>query len=277
MDIKEYISSGIIENYVLGYVSPQEKQEVECMSHIYPEIKAELEQLQTTIENIAFTLEKNPPAHLKSKILDAIKNEKQEVVRKEKVAKVVTISSTNNSNLWKYMTAASIIVTIGLAYLFYITNNDLKSTNSELADITNELDENKLVYESQLAEYSDKIKEKKELIAFLQHSATKKIMLKGTDLQPNSSAIVYWNDINSKVYMDPSAEMPELSEDEEYQLWAIVDGKPVDMGMLTHEEPCEDLCPMPNVSNAQAFAVTIEKSGGSKVPSLNRLVVIGNV
>ena len=76
MDIKEYISSGIIENYVLGNVSPQEKQEVECMSHIYPEIKTELEQLQTAIENIAFTLEKNPPAHLKSKILDAIKNEK---------------------------------------------------------------------------------------------------------------------------------------------------------------------------------------------------------
>lgn len=42
MDIEDYIASGILENYVFGHVSAQEMQEVECMSHIYPEIKEEL-------------------------------------------------------------------------------------------------------------------------------------------------------------------------------------------------------------------------------------------
>ena len=42
MNINDYISSGILEQYVLGDISPQEKKEVECMSHIYPELQEEL-------------------------------------------------------------------------------------------------------------------------------------------------------------------------------------------------------------------------------------------
>lgn len=277
MDIKEYISSGILENYVLGSVSQQEKQEVECMSHIYPEIKAELEQLQTTLENVAFKLQKDTPAHLKSKILNAIKNEKQEALGEKVVRKVVDINSSNNSNLWKYMAAASIVVTIGLAYLFYNSSSQLKSVKSQLSDMSVEMNESKNNFESELEVLSQKVERKKELLAFLQHSATKKIVLKGTDLQPTSTCIVYFNENTSKVFLDASPQMDKLPQDKQYQLWAIVDGKPVDMGTLTHDEPCDDLCPMPDVSDAQAFAITIEKVGGSATPSLDRLVVIGNV
>ncbi len=43
MNISAYIDSGILEEYALGIVSPQEKQEVECLTQVYPELKAELE------------------------------------------------------------------------------------------------------------------------------------------------------------------------------------------------------------------------------------------
>ena len=42
MNTNDYILTGILEQYVLGDVSPQEKQEVECMSHIYPEVHEEI-------------------------------------------------------------------------------------------------------------------------------------------------------------------------------------------------------------------------------------------
>ncbi len=277
MDIKEYISSGILENYVLGNVSKQEQQEVECMSHIYPEIKSELEQLQSVIESMAIKLEKNPPSHLKSKILTAIKNEKQEALGQKTEAKVVAIDASGNSKLWKYMAAASVVITIGFAYLFYTSNSELKSVKSQLSDMSTEMYENKSNFETELDALSQKVEKKKELLAFLQHSATKKIVLKGTDFQPTSTCIVYFNESTSKVFLDASPQMEKLPQDKQYQLWAIVDGKPVDMGMLTHDKPCEDLCPMPDVSNAQAFAITVEKAGGSPTPSLDKLAVIGNV
>ena len=73
MNTTDYISSGILEQYVAGTVTPQEKQEVECMSHIYPEIKLEVELLQRAIEALAKEEAKAPPAYLRNKILDSLK------------------------------------------------------------------------------------------------------------------------------------------------------------------------------------------------------------
>ena len=53
MDIKEYISSGILESYVLGNASEQERREVECISSIYPEIRQELDALSRSLEKYA--------------------------------------------------------------------------------------------------------------------------------------------------------------------------------------------------------------------------------
>lgn len=61
MNIQAYIESGILEEYVLGTVSPQEKQEVECMSHIYPEIKEELLRTESALEEYALKHQTLPP------------------------------------------------------------------------------------------------------------------------------------------------------------------------------------------------------------------------
>ena len=58
-----------MELYASGNVSPQEKQEVECMSHIYPEIQEELLRTQRALEAYARLHAVAPPAHLKAKIL----------------------------------------------------------------------------------------------------------------------------------------------------------------------------------------------------------------
>jgi phosphate/sulfate permease len=68
MNIQAYIESGILEEYVLGTVSPQEKQEVECMSHIYPEIKEELLRTESALEEYALKHQTSPPASLKESI-----------------------------------------------------------------------------------------------------------------------------------------------------------------------------------------------------------------
>ena len=72
MNIAEYIASGILEQYVSGTASPQEMREVECMSHIYPEIKLEIVEMQSAFEAIAMAEAKTPPAFLKNKILVAL-------------------------------------------------------------------------------------------------------------------------------------------------------------------------------------------------------------
>ena len=51
MNIKEYISSGIIELYVLGICSPEEEKEFESLRHQYPELDAAVQEYEMQLEN----------------------------------------------------------------------------------------------------------------------------------------------------------------------------------------------------------------------------------
>ncbi|HPZ88874.1 MAG TPA: anti-sigma factor, partial [Flavihumibacter sp.] len=60
----------------------------------------------------------------------------------------------------------------------------------------------------------------------------------------------------------------------QYQLWAIVNGKPQNAGLLQN---CNEFCYLSTNSNAQAFAITLEKTGGSEEPTLTEMLVLGQV
>ena len=70
--------------------------------------------------------------------------------------------------------------------------------------------------------------------------------------------------------------LKDLTEENQYQLWAIIDGAPVDAGVFNPGE--SNLLKMKNItSGAAAFAVTIEPKGGSENPSLETMQVVGEV
>ena len=66
------------------------------------------------------------------------------------------------------------------------------------------------------------------------------------------------------------------AKDKQYQLWAIIDGKPIDAGMMDIEAPGA-IHKMKSITGAQAFAVTLEKKGGSANPTMNAMYLMGNV
>ena len=69
--------------------------------------------------------------------------------------------------------------------------------------------------------------------------------------------------------------LPLAPSDKQYQLWAIVDGKPVDAGIIGD---CNGgLCKLKNIPKASAFAITLEKKGGSPTPTLTAMFVMGAI
>ena len=72
MDIQEYISSGVLEAYVLGDLSEQEVNEVERMAKQHPEIKDEIETIEEFLSDIAQKTAIQPPEGLKEQILDRL-------------------------------------------------------------------------------------------------------------------------------------------------------------------------------------------------------------
>jgi anti-sigma-K factor RskA len=70
--------------------------------------------------------------------------------------------------------------------------------------------------------------------------------------------------------------MKTLAQENQYQLWAIVDGKPVDAGVF--DGNLAGLLKMKNIPiGAVKFAVTVEPRGGKESPTLSTMQVIGDV
>ena len=94
MDIKEYISSGIIESYVLGLASWEEAEEFEKMCAAHSEVRNARELFEQQLEQNTISLGVLPPNKIEK-------------------SKQIEISPS----LWKYAAAASIILLLGSGIL----------------------------------------------------------------------------------------------------------------------------------------------------------------
>jgi anti-sigma-K factor RskA len=92
---------------------------------------------------------------------------------------------------------------------------------------------------------------------------------------PSSMATVYWNSESKDVYLLIN-ELPKPATGKQYQLWAIVDGKPVDAGIFDTDNGMS-FVKLKTIPKAEAFAITLEKKGGSKTPTMDSMYVMGRV
>lgn len=266
MDVKDYISSGILESYVLGAASNQEQREVQCLSAIYPEITEALRALEGDMETFAKSLAVEPPTELKGKIMAAIENVEQDSVLKQtttpskQVVEPAPMTITKTKRPW--LAAASLAALIGLTAIFFVNQNSQK--------------EEIVALQQQVEDANKNTNQLNDLNALLAKTATRKIELKGTEAQPDANVSVFWNSETQDVAFTVN-NLQELPSDKDYQLWAIVDGKPTDMGVMDFNKAVASIVKGgKQVANAQAFAITIEPKGGSKDPTLSAMVVVGN-
>ena len=94
-----------------------------------------------------------------------------------------------------------------------------------------------------------------EAVAVMNNTDFERITMNGTDNAPEALATVYWNETSKEVFLNIQ-NLKDLTKDQQYQLWAIIDGKPVDAGIFDHSSDSY-LVQMKNIgSGAAAFAVT---------------------
>jgi mannose-6-phosphate isomerase-like protein (cupin superfamily) len=71
-DLKEYIESGILEEYCLGLLNEEDQAYLIQMTMLYPEIKAELTAIELAMERWAESTAMEPPAGLKERVLNQL-------------------------------------------------------------------------------------------------------------------------------------------------------------------------------------------------------------
>lgn len=254
MDIQAYIASGILENYVLGVTSSEETAEVERLALTHPEVKAEIENIRTTLETYIMTYETTPSTALKQQIWDKIEN----LEGKAGVSYAAADNAQPRSRIFRtYLVAASVaalVISLGANVFLY---NALNQTQQRLAQANAANQQIAFQLRVNQAQYG----KTSAALAFIRNPDTRSISLEGQDVAPEASVTVFWNANEQDVYVSVN-NLALAPAGKQYQLWAIVDGKPVDAGLVEQGE-VRDLQQMKDIAQAQAFAVSLENTGGS--------------
>ena len=163
----------------------------------------------------------------------------------------------------RFVAAASVLLLLGMGYLYYQTkqeNKDLADTNDRLKV---SLDTTRNILQRIVSEQKDVVSNPNVTV----------VNMVGTQVAPKSSANIYWDSTSSNVYLVVK-NMPKLPSDQQYQLWALIDSKPKDLGVFDATDE-KVILKMKNTQKAQAFAITVEQKGGSPSPTLQKMQSIG--
>lgn len=273
MDIQSYISSGKLELFLLGELTEREREEVLSLAKTHPEIQQELDELEQTMFAFDNMSGAAPSQEVKEKIFSTLENDfiLKEMPKPTEVqagSKVVPINSP-----WKpFAIAASIAAIVASGAAFYYAGKyqerdeqftALLQDQSVMADNLNQVKQ----------EYEQKDSQLDKMIA----GDFKRVEMRGEgfEMQKDAKVDVFWDQNAQEVFIAVN-KLNDLSEEFDYQLWAIGDDGPVGIGLVKSEEKLT-LQQMQAVAHAGAFAITIEPKGGSEVPTLEKLVVLGEV
>lgn len=72
MDIRQYIESGVLEEYCLGHLNEADRAYLIQMTMLYPKIRAELTAVELAFENLAALAAAEPGSHIKHNILASL-------------------------------------------------------------------------------------------------------------------------------------------------------------------------------------------------------------
>ena len=283
---KAYIESGILELYVLGELNEQEQYEVEAMAAKYPEVKQEISAIELAMEEYAIQHSVQPSIALEDKILEKIE---AATVAKSEVPENTTPATPQEGKVlplypegYESKLKTLRIALIACAVLLIVTGIALYSAHTELGSAKQQiiaLNQDKQKF-ANTVNYMKETNQELQTIADMPNDPDWKVIkLAGTKMDPQAKMMVYWHTSARHVMVDNSKMgLPKNDQAHQYQLWALVNGKPVDLGVFdVKADTTHILLKMKEIGSAQDFAVTLEKRGGVASPTMDQMIVMGGV
>ena len=253
-EIITFLNSDLLEKYLLGNTTSAETEEVESYLSKYPEVQNAYNTLQSNLELVALSNAVEAPKSILNNILDDLDD-----------TPTIQLNPRKQSKPWyKFAVAASIaaLVFAGTSYLFYNQNQRLSIENEvvvdEIFDLRNDIDQNNKMLDNVMRQ-----------LLRLNNPETEKYIIKGNERAKDLKTVAYINP-KDKTSMIDVVSLPQLPEEQCYQIWAEVQDKMVSLGILSEAD--RQLKALPYTENALALSITIEPKGGNTIASLDNLV-----
>ncbi|PUZ30345.1 hypothetical protein DCM91_02395 [Chitinophaga costaii] len=268
-------------------LSSQEASEVEATMAQFPEVRAQVEACRLDMESYIGLQAITPPPSIKASILARLSAEEEEAANGPSTDPAAPAPAFHMAHglmggnkplrhvvdaKWRLVAVIFIVLLIGsLAFNYVYLNNysNLKGKYDALLLAQARLTKDNESYQTKLQQYSDEL-------ALMRDPNFQPIRMLGLKGHEGNIATIYWNAKSQDVYL-LSQNLPQPAADKQYQLWAIVAGKPVSAGVFTVSNMAKGLQKMKSMVGMQAFEVTLEQAGGAAAPTLSQLFVMGKV
>ncbi len=243
--IKIFLDSDLLEQYLLGTTTELESMQVERYIAMYPEVRETYAELQDNLEIFAKLHAIEAPQGLKDKINSRIKAERK-----------------GRKRFYSYAIAASItaIMFIGISTFFWNQNQSLQEENSVVSNKIKLLEEN----------MKEQLEDVRNQFIVLNNPQTKKYNVKGNQKAKDLKAVAYINPVKKLSYINVS-KLPHIPESQCFQMWAEVNGKMINLGIIEEAGDQEKLLALPYAENAVGY-ITIEQKGGNQAPNVENIV-----
>ena len=248
--ITTFLNSDLLEKYLIGKTTSAETEKVETYISKYPEVQNAYNTLQSNLEILSKSNAVEAPKDILNNILDALDE-----------TPVVTLKPTTRryKKWYRFSIAASITALIfaGSSSLFFMQNQSLKNENQkivdEIYDLRNDISSNN----SKLDDIMQQFKQ-------LNNPETEKYIIKGNNRAKNLKTVAYINP-KEKTSMIDVVSLPQLPDEQCYQIWANVQDRMVSLGILSETD--RELKQIPYTENALGLSITIEPKGGNNIAS----------
>lgn len=233
------------------------------MANEHPEVQAEIQEIEEALAIFSQGFQKEPSRNLLGGIMTLI--EEDEESDKTPVIPLTQdpVKSDSDSFNWRWIAVAAGVALLVSLFLNFYQYSQWQNAETQIAQLTQQ--------QSQMAEDLQRASDK---LNIFDNPNQKLVALKGLDIAPEFSARVLWDNKSDQVYL-VADEMNLPDPNKQFQLWAIVDGKPVSAGVFNVEEGIQKLAIISG--NVSAFAVTLEPKGGSEGPTLDQMYLLGEV
>ncbi|RTE52645.1 anti-sigma factor [Arenibacter aquaticus] len=243
--IKIFLETDLLEKYLLGTTSQEETLQVERYIAMYPEVRTTYNELQDNLEVFAKMHSMKTPDGLKERIQNRIKSE-----------------NTGRKRFFRYAIAASFTALLfaGASYFFWNQNQSLQEENLIVNTKIQNLEENMRI----------QLEDVRNQFIVLNNPKTKRLNVKGNSKAKELKAVAYINPVKKLSYINVS-KLPNLPENQCYQMWAEVNGQMLNLGVIQEATDSEKLMALPYAENAVGY-ITIEPTGGNTSPTVENIV-----
>ncbi|NJB70722.1 anti-sigma-K factor RskA [Saonia flava] len=243
--IRIFLDTDLLEKYLIGSTSTEESLQVERYIAMYPEVRETYNELQENLETFAKMHAIKTPEGLKETIQNRIKQENK-----------------GRRKFFRYAVAASIAALIfaGSSYFFWNENQGLQEENTYVSNKIKDLE----------ADMTNRLEDFRNQFIVLNNPQTKKYNVNGNQKAKELKAVAYINPVKKLSYINVR-NLPNLPEDQCFQMWAEVNGEMVNLGVIKNISDKDKLFALPYAENAIGY-ITIEPNGGNVTPTVENIV-----